>query len=245
MVGVGARQGIGAANAVLAAKNGMHVFLTSRTQGRLDRIADEIQQAGGAATPVACNVTEEAEVGALFEQIDATGLPLRLVIYNVGRNLPAPFLQSDAELISLNWRLGVLGGLHVGQAAVRRMLTQQEIDGQRGTIVYTGASASLRGKPMFAAFASAKAGLRAMTQSMAREFGPRGIHVAHVIIDGMVDGEIVREFGGGAGRVMLGSKGEHGALQPDEIAGNYWALHRQPRSAWTHELDLRPFKETF
>ena len=171
-------------------------------------------------------------------------MPLRFVVYNTGRNLPAALLDSDQRLIEGHWRRCVLGGMLVGQAAVRQMLDQPEEGGQRGTIIYTGASASMRGKPMFAAFASAKAAARAMAQSMAREFGPKGVHVGHIVIDGLVDGAIVRSFGG-LGKLLLRNKGENGALHPDEVAQAFWMLHQQQPTAWTQEMDLRPYKEVF
>lgn len=115
----------------------------------------------------------------------------------------------------------------------------------QGTLLFTGASASLRGKPLFGAFAAAKAGLRAFAQAMAREFGPQGIHVAHVVIDGVVDGDKVNQFGWGLGSAYRMAKGSDGSLDPEAIAESYWQLHRQPRCAWTQELDLRPFKEKF
>ncbi len=245
IVGVGARAGIGAAIAEHAAGEGLHVYLAGRTQQKLDAVADAIRQAGGTATPVICDSTQERDVQALFAQVADSGAALRLVVYNVGRNIPAPFLQSDAQLIEGHWRRCVLGGLLVGQAAVRLMLEQEPLNGQLGTVLYTGASASMRGKPMFAAFAAAKAGLRNLAQSMARELGPQGIHVAHVVIDGVVDGEIVRSFGGGVGRLLLNRKGADGSLQPSEVAENFWAVHQQHRSAWSHELDLRPYRESF
>lgn len=245
ILGVGARNGIGGATALLAARNGLHVFLGGRTREKLEAVADEIRATGGAATAVPCDVESETDIGQFFEVVDGHGAPLSFMLYNVGRNIPAPFLQSDTELISGHWRRCVLGGTLAGQHAVRRMLGQDPQSGSRGTILYTGASASLRGKPLFAGFASAKAGLRAMAQSMAREFGPQGIHVAHAVIDGVVDGEIVRSIGGVLGRAALRRKGEDGALQPEEIARSFWALHQQHRSAWTQEIDLRPWKESF
>lgn len=244
IVGAGARQGIGGALAAKAAAEGLHVFIAGRTLGKIEALADVIRSEGGEATALVCDSTQEAQIQAVFEAIAAYGLPLRLVVYNTGRNLPAALTDSDQRLIEGHWRRCVLGAMLVGQGAVRQMLTQQEQGGQRGTIIYTGASASMRGKPMFAAFASAKAATRAMSQSMAREFGPKGIHVGHVVIDGLVDGAIVRGFGG-LGKLLLRNKGEDGALQPDEVAQAFWMLHQQQPSAWTQEMDLRPYKESF
>lgn len=248
VIGVGARQGLGAAAAVLIAQKGLHVFLVGRTQTKLDAVAAEIRATGGQASTVVADCTQEESIAGLFEQVKDHGLPLRLVIYNMATpNAPIPFQQTDIEFMESRWRHIVYGGFLAGQAAIRQMLAQEE-DAEsehRGSLIYTGASASLRGKPMFAAFASAKAGLRALTQSMAREFGPQGIHVAHLVIDGLVDGAIVRNVGGLLGRLVIKARGEDGVLKPDEVAKAFWHLHSQKRSAWTQEMDLRPYKEAF
>ncbi len=240
IVGVGAREGIGGAMSVLAASKGLHVFVAGRTAARINRIVEEIHQNGGEATAIATDSTDEQAVKALFEKVAASGLPLELVVYNTGGNYPSRFLNTSEVFVEGHWRRCVLGGFLTGQAALKIMLPQG-----RGSIIYTGATASVRGRPLFGAFASAKAGLRAMAQSMAREFGPQGIHVAHVIIDGTIEGEVVRKFMRGLGWLVLRKKGKDGGLLPDQIARNYWAIHAQPRSAWTQELDLRPFKEVF
>ncbi len=243
IIGVGARQGIGGAMAAKAAREGMHVFLAGRTQQKLQRIVDEIKADGGQATAVVTDSTQAKDIQALFQQVDATGAPPHLLVYNTGRNIPAPFLESDERLFVGHWRRCVLGPTLAGQAAIPRMLKQDGL--HKGSILLTGASASMRGKPLFGGFASAKAGQRALAQAMAREFGPQGIHVAHIVIDGMVSGEIVRSFGGGVGRWLLRNKGEDGALLPDAVVDSYWAVHQQAPSAWTQELDLRPHRERF
>lgn len=245
VIGVGARQGLGAAVAVKAASEGLHVFIAGRTQAKLDAIVAEIEATGGQATAVVTDSTRADQITALFEHVTASGGPLRLMVYNTGRNIPAPFMESDERLFHGHFKRCVLGAMLSGQAAIRLMLGQDEINGVHGTILYTGASASLRGKPLFAGFASAKAAARVMTQSMAREFGPRGIHVGHIVIDGIVEGEIVKSLAGGLGKLMIRNKGEDGALLPDEVAKAFWMLHTQPRSVWTHELDLRPHGESF
>lgn len=245
IIGVGDRNGIGGALAVKAASEGLHVFMVGRTEGKLDPIIAEIERADGSATALVADSTVAADIEAVFKQVAASGKPLQLVVYNTGRNVPSPFLKSDIQLLDDNWKRCVLGGFLVGQAALRQMLSQDEIDGQRGTILYTGASASLRGKPMFSGFSAAKAGLRAMAQSMAREFGPQGVHVGHVVVDGIVGGAIVKKLDAGIGKLILNRKGPDGALKPDEVAKSFWMLHKQARTAWTHELDLRPYKESF
>jgi len=245
IVGVGERQGIGGAVACLAAANGLHVFVGGRTQAKLDAIVSEIQRDGGKATAVVLDCTKPADIDRLFSIVDKSGLPLSLIVYNTGRNIPAPFLESNRALEDGHWRRCVYGAFLVSQHAIRRQLHNPQDTAGRGSILFTGASASLRGKPLFAGFSAAKAALRAMAQSIAREFGPQGIHVAHVVIDGLVDGAIVRSFGAGLGQLALGRKGSGGALLPDEVAKSFWMLHQQPRTAWTHELDLRPYKESF
>lgn len=245
IVGVGDRQGIGAAISVLAASHNLHVYMVGRTPNKLDPLIKEIQAAGGAATALLADCTKPDDMEAVFATLRDSGQALRFVVYNTGRNVPAPFMQSDVDLLDDHFKRGAYGGMLVGQGALRLMIEQAAPDGHRGTIIYTGASAAMRGKPMFAGFSAAKAGLRAMVQSMTREFGPQGVHIAHVLIDGVVDGAIVKELDGGIGRFLLNRKGKDGALDPDEIAKSFWMLHEQNRSAWSHELDLRPWKESF
>lgn len=245
IVGVGDRSGIGGAVSALLGEQGLHVVMLGRTEGNLDPLIAEIKAAGGSAEALVADCTLPEDMQRVFAHLDNLGTPLRFVLYNAGRNIPSAFLKSDVALLDGHFKRGAYGGLLTGQGAVRMMMNQDGDAGHRGSIFYTGASASLRGKPMFAGFSAAKAGLRAMAQSMAREFGPQGIHVGHVVIDGMIDGAIVQEFGGGMGKLILNRKGEDGALQPDEVARAFWTLHQQPRSCWTHELDLRPYKEAF
>jgi NAD(P)-dependent dehydrogenase (short-subunit alcohol dehydrogenase family) len=181
-------------------------------------------------------VTDEADVVALFNSATSGGRELALVVYNVGGNAMVPFLEMDPTFMEQLWRQNCLGGFLVGREAARHMVSQQ-----RGTIIFTGATASVRARPPFCAFASAKAALRAVAQSMAREFGPQGVHVAHAIIDGVIDGDYARsKFPD-----FVAAKGTDGLMTPEHIADAYWHLHCQPRSAWTHELDLRPYGENF
>jgi len=162
--------------------------------------------------------------------------PADVVIYNAGNNRRMDFLQTSAETFEDFWKVGCFGGFLVGREAARRLLPLG-----RGTIVFTGASGSLRGKPGFAHFAAAKAGLRMLSQSMAREYGPKGLHVAHVVIDGGINGERLKKNR----PEVVAERGEDGLLGIEAIAEAYWQLHRQPKTAWTQELDLRPYKETF
>lgn len=244
VAGAGARQGVGGAVAMLAAQNGLHVFIVGRTQSKLDALVAAIKADGGDATAVVADCTQSRDVDTLFKQIVQYGEPLRFAVHNMAApNLPTAFLDTDIEFFQTHWQRSTLAGFLIGQAVVRQMLSQ---DGShRGTLIFTGASGSLRGKDKFAAFASAKAGLRAMAQSISREFGPDGIHVGHVVIDGIIDGQFIRDAGGNLAKMWLKSKGRSGSIKPDEIAKAFWMLHTQHLSAWTHELDLRPFKEAW
>ncbi len=235
VVGVGAEQGLGAALCRRFGQEGLHVFVAGRTAEKLGRVVQSIEAAGGWATAVPTDTTVEADVLRLFDQAGGGG-PIELVAYNAGNNQLGTVREMTAEFFENAWRVACFGGFLVGREAARRMTPQG-----RGTILFTGATASLRARPPFTAFAAAKFGLRAIAQGLARELGPEGIHVAHVIIDGGIDGERLRT----AAPDFAASKGEDGLLDIDAIADAYWFLHSQQRSAWTHELDLRPFKEPF
>jgi len=235
VVGVGSEAGLGAASARRFAHEGFRVLVAGRTAERLDRVVATIRAAGGIAEAKAADSAKETEVIALLDQAAGAG-DLEAVVYNVGNNAMAPALETPAAMFEDMWRQNALGGFLVGREAVRRMLPRGQ-----GTILFTGATASLRARPPFTAFAAAKAALRAVAQGLAREFGPQGIHVAHIIIDGVIDGTFARE----RFPSFVGAKGADGLLAPDAIAESFLALHGQPRNAWTHELDLRPFKEAF
>ncbi len=235
VVGVGPEAGLGGALCKRFAREGLHVFAAGRTADNLQRLTDAIAAAGGQATPVPTDTTVEADVVRLFARAAAAG-QIELVVFNAGNNRLGNLLEMSAAFFEDTWRVACLGGFLVGREAARHMAPQQ-----RGTLVFTGATASIRARPPFIAFASAKAGLRAIAQGMAREFGPQGIHVAHVIIDGGIDGHRLRS----ALPDFAAAKGEHGLLDIDAIADTYWHLHSQHATAWTQELDLRPFKEPF
>jgi NAD(P)-dependent dehydrogenase (short-subunit alcohol dehydrogenase family) len=239
VVGVGAEQGLGAALCRRFAAQGYHVFVAGRTRDKLDKVAHTIGGAGGSAEAIVTDTTSEGDVARLFDQATAPRdhlIPVDLVAYNAGNNQRIDFREMTVRQFEDFWRVGCFGGFLVGREAARRLVPLGH-----GTIIFTGASASLRGKPGYAHFAAAKAGLRMIAQSMAREYGPQGIHVAHVIIDGGIDGARLRAFR----PQIVQERGEDGMLNIDAIAEIYWQIHRQPRSAWTHEVDLRPFKEPF
>ena len=236
VIGVGPKVGVGGALCRRFGAGGYHVVPAGRTEKSVGEAAEEVIAAGGRATPAIADATSEPDMIALFDRVEAQGPPLEVVVYNAGNNQWGSFLEMEADFFESVWRVGCLGGFLAGREAARRMAPRG-----KGSVLFTGATASIRGRPPFTAFASAKAGLRSIAQSMAREFGPQGLHVAHVVIDGAIDGD----------KINLNlpdyakSKGEDGMLNVDAIAEAFWSLHVQHRSAWTHELDLRPFKETF
>jgi NAD(P)-dependent dehydrogenase (short-subunit alcohol dehydrogenase family) len=239
VVGVGAEDGLGAALSRCYAANGRHVLVAGRSLGKVERVAAAIRRNGGRATAYAVDATQEEDVIRLFDAAmtgDDNGGPADLVTYNVGQNQSADFRQMEVSMFEHFWRINTLGGFLVGREAARRLVPLG-----RGSVLFTGATGSLRGMPGFAHFGASKAGLRMIAQSMAREFGPMGIHVAHIIVDGAIEGARVRSLFPG----LFEQLGENGALNTEAIAETYWQLHQQHPSAWTHELDVRPFKEKF
>lgn len=234
VVGVGPPRGLGAAIARRFAREGLRVTILGRSADKLAATRMEIERLGPRIEAVVGDVTDEALVRRVVAEADREDAPLEAAIFNAGGNWPRSFLQMDAEFLESMWRTNALAGHSFGKATIERMLPRG-----RGVLIYTGASASLRGRAMFGGFAAAKAALRALAQSAAREFGPQGIHVAHVIVDGAIDGDRIHTFL----PQLKQEKGEDGLLDPDDIAESYWQLFQQPRSAWTHELDLRPWTE--
>ncbi len=234
VVGVGAEDGLGAALARRFAQGGFHVLIGGRSAARLERIAASLGAGNG--TPVVMDATREEDVARLFQLAAAPGAgkaPASVVIFNAGNNQHIPFLELSAAQFEAFWRIGCLAGFLVGREAARLLLPQA-----RGTILFTGASASLRGRPGYVQFSAAKAGLRMLSQSMARELGPQGVHVAHVLIDGRIDSQRLHD-------ACAQAVERETLLSADAIAEAYWQLHLQHPSAWTQELDLRPFSEPF
>ncbi len=239
VVGVGAERGLGAALCRRFAAAGHHVLVAGRTAEKIRAVADAIVAAGGRATAVVADATSEADVVRLFDLAmaeEADSGPADLVVFNAGNNQRIDFREVSAADFEALWRVGCFAGFLVGREAARRLVPLG-----RGTVIFTGASASLRGRPGFAQFAAAKAGLRMVAQSMAREYGPLGVHVAHVIIDGGISGDRLL----GRFPQAVEQRGADGLLDIDAIAETYWQIHGQHRSAWAHEIDLRPFKESF
>jgi NAD(P)-dependent dehydrogenase (short-subunit alcohol dehydrogenase family) len=236
VVGVGPVDGLGGKLCVRFAKEGLHVFAVGRTREKVDDVAKAITSQGGKATAVACDTTKAEEVERVFASADAAGGALSVVVYNAGNAAFGDLLDMDPEYFEAVWRVTCLGGFLVGQQAGRRMVEQE-----KGTLIFTGASASVRGRPPFGAFASAKAGLRSLAQTMARSWGPRGVHVAHVVIDGAIGGEKIK-----SNLPQVAERlGEDGMVGLEGLAGSYWALCTQPRNAWTFEIDVRPYKESW
>src|SRR6185312_3751405 len=237
---IGAGDATGGAIARRFAREGLTACVTRRNLDKLQPLLERIRADGGTAHGFASDARREEEVVALVEQIESTIGPIEVLVFNIGANVPASILDETARKYFKIWELACLGGFLVGREVARRMVAREGL-AHRGTIIFTSATASLRGGANFAAFAGAKHALRALAQSMARELRPRGIHVAHVVVDGSIDTAFIRE--NFPQRYAL--KEQDGILNPDHIADNYWMLHRQPRDAWTHELDLRPWMEKF
>lgn len=227
VIGVGAVNGLGATVAARAAREGLHVTVAGRTAERLEAVVAAIHAAGGSAEAVVTDATNEASVQALFERVQAEAV-LELAVYNAGNNMPGRITEMTADYFEAAWRIGCFGGFLFGREAARRMLPAG------GTLIFTGASASLRGRPGFGAFNAAKGGLRLLAQALAKECGPAGLHVAHVVVDGGIDGEVLRtrfpSFAEEAGERLIDLKG---------LADAFWFLHQQPARAWSFELDLR------
>ncbi|MFY9514450.1 MAG: SDR family NAD(P)-dependent oxidoreductase, partial [Rubrivivax sp.] len=215
---------------------GYTACVTRRSADKLQPLLERIRADGGTAHGFASDARVEGEVQQLFARIEAEIAPIEVVVFNIGANVRFGIADTTERVYRKVWEMAALAGFLVGREAARVMLPRG-----RGSIIFTGATASLRGGNGFAAFAGAKFALRALAQSMGRELGPQGIHVAHSIIDGAIDTAfIANNF---PERYAL--KDRDGILDPEAIAEAYWQLHLQPRSAWTHELDLRPWMETW
>ena len=234
IAGVG--DGLGSAVARRFAREGYDTVLVARSADRLERIAKDIEAGGGRGVAYVADIRNEQAVSKLFDDVETAVGPISVVVFNTGANHRASILDTEAEIFEKVWRLSCFAGFLVGREAARHMVPRGH-----GTILFTGATASLRGASNISAFAAAKGGVRMVAQSMARELGPKGIHVASVIIDGMIDSPRMRERY--PERINL--LPPEGMLRPDDIAETYLHIHQQPRSAWTFETDLRPWAEKF
>jgi short-subunit dehydrogenase len=231
---IGAGDATGGAIARRFARGGLVACVTRRTADKLVPLVEQIRAAGGRAAAYAADARKEEDVVRLVEQVEREVGPIEVLVFNVGANVPSSVLEETARKYFKIWEMACFGAFLAGREVARRMVARGH-----GTVLFTGATASLRGSADFAAFAGAKHALRALAQSMARELGPRNIHVAHVVVDGAIDTAFIRE--NFPERYALKDQG--GILDPEHIAENYWYLHQQPRDAWTHELDLRPWIE--
>lgn len=231
---IGAGDATGGAIARRFAREGYTVCVARRTEAALAPLVGSIRAAGGQAHAFGLDARREEAVAGFVDAVEASIGPIEVMVFNVGGNVRFPILETTAQKYFKVWEMCALAGFLAGREAARVMRPRG-----RGSILFTGATASTRGAAGFAAFAGGKAALRALAQSMARELGPQGLHVAHVIVDGLIDTAFSREHF--AQRVS--EAGPDGILHPDHIAEAYWWLHRQPRDAWTFELDLRPSVE--
>jgi NAD(P)-dependent dehydrogenase (short-subunit alcohol dehydrogenase family) len=235
IIGVGPVDGLGAQLCCRFARLGLHVHVAGRTESRLAELVTLIRSQGGKASSCVTDATDEVQIKNLFEQARATG-PLALAVYNVGNNTPGKIANMDSDYFFKSWQSGCFGGFLFAREALQSMLPCRS-----GTILFTGASASLRGRANFAAFNSAKAALRTMAQALAKEAGSEGIHVAHVIVDGVIDGEKVRQ----RFPEYVEKLGDEALVKLTGIVDAYEFLYKQDKSAWSFELDLRTAVENW
>lgn len=235
---VGAGDDTGAAIGRAFAETGMTACLVRRPrhEDALEALAQSLRDDGLQAVALAADARKEEVVVELVDRIEREIAPIEVAVFNIGANVYFPVTETTAQVFSKVWEMACFAGFLMGREVAKRMLERG-----RGTIIFTGATASVRGAAGFSAFASAKHGLRAVAQSMARELGPKNIHVAHTIIDGAIDSNFIRENFADVDQ----RRDEDAILAPADIAQNYVMLHQQPRTAWTHELDLRPWKENW
>ena len=231
---IGAGDATGGEIAKRFARGGYIACMTRRNADKLAPLIEEIEQQGGTAFGFASDARKEEQVVELMERIESEIGPIEVLVFNIGANVPCSILEETARKYFKIWEMACFGAFLTGREAAKRMVTRE-----RGTIIFTGATAGIRGAAGFAAFAGAKHALRALAQSMARELGPRNIHVAHVVVDGAIDTDFIKD----TFPEMYAKKAQDGILNPVHIAENYWHLSQQPRDAWTHELDLRPWME--
>jgi NAD(P)-dependent dehydrogenase (short-subunit alcohol dehydrogenase family) len=233
---IGAGDDTGAAIGRAFAREGYVACLTRRPRHAeaLETLAESIRDEGHEAIAFPSDARNEDAMIGLIDKIETEVAPTEVAIFNIGANVHFPITETTAQVYRKVWEMAAFAGFLMGREVAKKMLPRM-----RGTIIFTGATASVRGSAGFSAFAGAKHALRALTQSMARELGPQNIHVAHVIVDGAIDSNFIRQIHADAD----GARAEDAILSPDEVAKNYVWLHNQQRSAWTHELDLRPWKE--
>ena len=236
---VGAGDFIGGAIAKRFAAGGYTAAVGRRKVDQLAPLVSEIEAGGGRACPFALDARDEANVSEVFAAIERDLGAIEVVVFNVGANVSFPICETTSRVFRKVWEMACFAGFLCGREAARVMVPRR-----RGSIFFTGATASLRGGKGYAAFASAKFGLRALAQSMARELGPENIHVAHLVIDAGVDTAWVRDRIRESGRDPVQLPPDS-LMDPASVGATYWMLHQQPRDAWTFELELRPYRETW
>ena len=235
---VGAGDAIGAAVARRFAKGGYTVCIGRRDGAKSQALVDELTSAGHRIHAFSVDARQESEVQALFTKVEKEIGPIEVCLFNAGSNVNKPLIETTEKLFFKAWELACYAGFLVGREAARVMTARG-----RGTILFTGATASLRGGKGFAAFASAKFGLRAVAQAMARELGPKNIHVVHLIIDAAVDSAAIHARLKAASGIEAKDIAPDSLTKTDSIAEAYWFAHQQAKDGWTHELDLRPAGE--
>lgn len=233
---IGAGDATGGAIARRFAREGYATVVTRRHREALDSLVATIESEGGQVHGYGCDARDESAMAELFRNAEEQIGNIEVVVFNIGANVRFSITETTERVYRKVWEMAALAGFLTGREAARAMLPRN-----RGTIIFTGATASLRGSSGFSAFSGAKFALRALAQSMARELGPQGIHVAHPVIDGAIDTDFIRDNFPD----MYARKEKDGILNPEHIAEQYWQIHCQPRDSWTHELDLRPWMETF
>ncbi len=235
---IGAGDATGGAIARAFAAEGYTACITRRPRHAetLEALAQSIRDDGFQAQAYPSDARDEEAMAALIESVERDIGPIEVAVFNIGANVNFSVVETTAQVYRKVWEMAAFGGFLMGREVAKRMLERQS-----GTIIFTGATASIRGGAGFSAFSGAKAALRMLAQSMARELGPHNIHVAHAVIDGGIDTDFIRSIRPDFEQ----AKAEDKLLSPNAIAASYVALHKQHRSAWTHELDLRPWAETF
>lgn len=231
---VGAGDATGGAIARRFAREGFVACVSRRHADKLEPLVRGIRAAGGEAHGFGSDARSEDAMRSLVADIEQNIAPIDVAVFNIGANVHFSLLDTTERVYRKVWEMGALSGFLMARETARVMKPRG-----RGTMIFTGATASLRGNPGFAAFAGAKHALRALAQTSARELGPHGIHVAHVVVDGAIDTQFIAE----TFPETYARKAADGIVNPDHIAEAYWQLHCQPRTAWTHEMDLRPWSE--
>lgn len=231
---VGAGDSLGSALARRFAREGMKVCVARRNADQLQPLVQQIAEDGGVAHAYGCDARKEDQVTELFAAIERDHGPIEIVVFNIGANVQFNIRETTAQKYYKVWEMACFSGFLTGREAAKYMAPRGH-----GTIFFTGATASIRGAEGYSAFAGAKHGLRSLAQSMAREFGKQGLHIVHPVIDGPIDTPFVRE----RFPELVASRPADGLLAPDDIADTYWMVHKQKRSAWTFELDIRPWLE--